>query len=399
MPSESLATEPTGRGDKPELVVLTNTPTPYRIPFFNALHESLQAHGAALRVFYCALREPHRHWELRLDEQAYPWQVLAGWHPSVGGWHPHLNPSVVPELRRARPRWILSAGAWNLPTVLLAAHHLLTGTTYRIFWSEGHEKSVLHPSGLIAAVRRRALRAYDAVAVPNEASARFVRSETGEQTRVLLLPNTVDDEFFRQPTQAERTTARKYFGVTEDRAVILSVAQLEDRKGILELLSGYERLPDQLRVNTVLVLVGEGSFRSVLETRARALASGEVRVVGHLDESGVREWLWAADVFALATKLDPNPLSVIEAAFCGLPLIVSRQAGNVGELVQDVNGMVLERIDPEHVTAVLQRFLMRRRETWRAMGERSMGIADVGFRRRNVARHFVEELMAGSGSG
>src|SRR6185437_10921689 len=98
--------------------VLTNTPTPYRIPFFNALSDALKSHGAALRVLYCAMREPHRHWELCLHEQQYPWMILGGWHPSIGSWNPHINPSIVAHVRRLRPTWILSAGALNLPTVL-----------------------------------------------------------------------------------------------------------------------------------------------------------------------------------------------------------------------------------------------------------------------------------------
>jgi len=256
---------------------------------------------------------------------------------------------------------------------------------------------VLHPRGLIALARHRALRAYDAFAVPNEASARFVRTEAGDDATVLFLPNTVDDEFFTQPTLGDRRTARRRLGISETTKVIVSVAQLEPRKGVLELVSGYEALVNEVRANSMLALVGEGSLRCVLDARAKSLSHGEIRVVGHADSLGVRNWLWAADAFALATKRDPNPLSVIEAAFSGLPLIMSRQAGNTDELVHPgVNGMVLEQNDSNTIASVLGQVISQPSETLRVMGARSHEIAIHGFGQSRVARQFVDDLFLAS---
>jgi len=378
----------------PELVIVTNTPTPYRISFFNSLQNALENRGARLRVLYCALREPHRHWDLQLDSQNYPWTIMAGLHPTLRGWHAHINISVIRHLRLGRPTWIMSAGAWNLPTVLLAAQPLIAGEACRIFWSEGHARAVLHPHGPIAVVRRRALRSYSAFAVPNEASARFVRREAGAKARVILLPNTVDDEFFSSPSTVDRALSRQKLGLSPSTSLLVSIAQLEDRKGVTELVSGYERLAPELRDTTVLAIIGSGSLKAVLEARAQALTCGEIRLPGHLDQMKIRDWLWAADAFVLASKLDPNPLSPIEAAFCGLPLLLSRQAGNVDELVHEgVNGFVIEEHDAVSVAAILRQFLLLDQTARQRMGEASSEIANRAFRRRNVAERFARELI------
>ena len=374
--------------------MLTNTPTPYRIPFFNVLYDVLHKRGAGLRVLYCAMREPHRRWTFRLDEQRYPWKVLPGWHPSVSNWHPHFNPSIVTQLREIRPAWILMGGAWNLPTTLLASQRYIAGDAHRIFWSEGHTRAVLHPRGLIAAARRRALRTYDAFAVPNDASARFIRAETGDSKPVMLLPNTVDDDFFKTPTLADRQAARAELGIPWSKSVIVSICQLEDRKGVLELVAGFERLPCNMRRDAMLVLIGSGSLRPVLDARASESSCGEVCLVGHLDMVDIQRWLRVADVFVLNSKRDPNPISVIEAAFSALPLIVSRQAGNVEDLLRDeLNGFVLEHHAADHVAVVLQRFLALDSGTRRQMGARSAETAHRGFQRHRVAENFANALM------
>lgn len=378
-----------------ELVILTNVPTPYRIPFFNSLHEALNEFDATLRVFYCASREPHRHWQVPLEEQRFPWHVLPGWHPSFRGWHPHVNCSIASMLRRVQPTWLLSAGAWNLPTVLLATQRWLTCRALRIFWSESHAGAVLHPTGPIALARRRALRLYDAFAVPNQASATFVRSEVGGTATILRLPNTVEEEFFVTARTAHRRAVRARLGIPQDSHVILCVAQLEERKGVSELVAAYQQLSASARMRSMVVLLGEGSLRGSLEARARSLAIGQLRVLGHVSRDRVLEWLTAADLFILPTKFDPNPLSAIEAAFAGLPLLLTKEAGNAAELVVDgENGFVIERCSPGSITIALERFLGLESVRQRAMGARSSEMAHRGFRREIVARRFATELTA-----
>jgi glycosyltransferase involved in cell wall biosynthesis len=46
------------------------------------------------------------------------------------------------------------------------------------------------------------------------------------------------------------------------------------------------------------------------------------------------------------TKNDPNPLTLIEASYAGLPIITTRFAGNCNELVfEGENGFVLDEIE------------------------------------------------------
>jgi glycosyltransferase involved in cell wall biosynthesis len=58
-----------------------------------------------------------------------------------------------------------------------------------------------------------------------------------------------------------------------------------------------------------------------------------VSLIGHRGLDDMLELYAAADLFALPSRRDPSPLSAIEAAAAGLPLLLSDRAGNHADLV------------------------------------------------------------------
>ena len=380
---------PTGR-----LVVLTNAPSPYRITFFNGLRRTLGRYHCDFHVLYCTAREPHRHWEVRLDDQEFDWEILPGKRVRIGSLGFHVNASVFRKLRELRPSWLLNAGSWATPTMLMTTQRRGNSDYPRLFWSEGHRDAVMHPTGTVARVRRYCLSRYDGFAVPNAASADFVRQETDPAKPVLSLPNTVDDQFFRQARDLDRKALRRRLQVPPGDTVLTTVAQLEERKGVIEFVKSFRFLSDTVQPNTSLVVLGDGPLLAKIQHLVSETGGTGVRVLGHQDQTSVREWLAVSDAFVLATRRDPNPLSVIESAFAGLPLILSKAAGNCPELVEDGNnGFVLHELDPASIARVLNRFVATSPEVRRRMGDRSFELAVSGFELGQVCESFVNELM------
>lgn len=83
-----------------------------------------------------------------------------------------------------------------------------------------------------------------------------------------------------------------------------------------------------------LVLIGDGQFRTQLETQASALGlSGRVRFAGELPSgSSVRAELDRAHLFVLPSRSEGLPRALIEAMACGLPCIGST-VGGIPELL------------------------------------------------------------------
>ena len=114
----------------------------------------------------------------------------------------------------------------------------------------------------------------------------------------------------------------------------VAVGRLVRRKGVDTLLRAWPEVrrgvPD-----AELVVVGDGPQRSRLTDLARRLGvDASVTFTGGLDPVGVREWLWRSEVFALPMRvrlggLDAEGLGLaaLEAAACGLPVVVGDSGG------------------------------------------------------------------------
>jgi glycogen(starch) synthase len=114
-------------------------------------------------------------------------------------------------------------------------------------------------------------------------------------------------------------------------------------------------------------------------------------VLGQLPPEDVRRVLWAADSFVLNTRLDPNPLSAIEAAAAGLPIVMSAAAGNVHEVVEAPNAgfVIRDAADPSDA---LRAVLSASDTELAEMGARAAEVARTQFDATAVARSLVKQL-------
>jgi glycosyltransferase involved in cell wall biosynthesis len=372
------------------LVVLSNIPTPYRTAFFDALAEEAARAGKRFHVLYCAKTEPGRHWPYEPSKMKHAHTVLRGFHPSLTGIHAHLNPGVLAELNLLKPDTLLIAGSWNTPTMLVAGLNIYSPAPRRFFWSEGHADAALHKSGLIAWLRRRVYRTFDGFAVPNAKSADWAIAQAGGPRQVVTLPNAIDANFFARPSAVSRQEARRQLGLEREGRVLVQVSVLSARKGVLELANAFLGLPAAERRGAKLLFVGEGEQRSRLETLA-AGSEGAIRVLGQLPPKEVRRVLWASDAFVLNTRLDPNPLSAIEAAAAGLPIVMSAAAGNIREVVEEPKtGFVIR--DPADPSEALRSVLSASESELAAMGERAAQVARTQFDAVAVAQTLIRQL-------
>lgn len=373
----------------PTLTVLTNIPTPYRAAFFAELDHLLRECGGRLRVLYCAETERGRKWVF--DDSTRHGTVMPGFSHYVRGVAFHVNPSAIRWIRAQRPDWLLVAGSWNTPTMLMVSA-AERGRTPRIFWSEGHAEAVLHPGGWIARLRRLVLGSFDGFAVPNERSEDFVRTQIKGDVPVIRLPNSVDESFFdRRLVDVGAVRAR--LGFDDSVRLVAIVASLEPRKRVVESVRAFGRLDPNVRMNVRLVVVGTGSLLPEVELAAASIEG--VSLLGHLEAEGVRDVLAAADGFLLASSYDPNPLSVLEAALCGCFVMVADSVGNSEELARE-SGIVFSGQDAggivDAIQVALDKFCRLSREEIRSAADRGRHHALANCSRRSVARGLLDGL-------
>jgi len=382
------------RDEMRRLVFLTNIPAPYRCTFYNELAKESARNGIGLTVLYCARTEPNRQWQISPSAFLHDAVFLGrGFHPTIRGVSFHFNLDVGLVLRGLQPDLVVCAGSWNMPTSWFALRTARAIGAKVLFWSEGHADAVRNPLGPVAWIRKRFLRAYDAYAVPNQRSADWILGEARQEKPIVLLPNTVDGEFYRRHGAGERQLARNRLGIPAATRLLVQVSALEPWKGVRELLTAFVSLRSELATGAMLVLVGDGSLRGDLERGVDAAGCADrVKVVGHVDHELVREWLMAADAFVLNTLRDPNPLAPIEASFAKLPLLLSARAGNHDELLTPSTGFSIA--DPSSPGGVLERFFETERGQLSAMGEAAYENAARTFAIDSVCTALLEQLDA-----
>jgi glycosyltransferase involved in cell wall biosynthesis len=159
---------------------------------------------------------------------------------------------------------------------------------------------------------------------------------------------------------------------------------------VLELANAFLGLPAAERRGAKLLFAGEGELRAQLEALA-AGSGGAIRVLGQLPPEEVRRVLWAADAFVLNTRLDPNPLSAIEAAAAGLPIVMSAAAGNIREVVEvPQTGFVIR--DPSDSSEALRAILSASDTQLAALGARAAKLACTQFDAVSAAKSLISQL-------
>jgi glycosyltransferase involved in cell wall biosynthesis/uncharacterized membrane protein YbhN (UPF0104 family) len=185
------------------------------------------------------------------------------------------------------------------------------------------------------------------------AAADTFRRSLGD-TEVAVLPNAIDVEDWREPTQGLVEAAL----VVADPAApvtLVSVMRLMPRKRPVHLV----RLFASVRAATPgadvrLVIVGDGPLRRRVERRvARSGLSGVVRLTGRLTREQVHDELRAASVYVAPAPKESFGIAALEARCVGLPIVASRASG-VGEFVRHQEDGLLVGGDAEMARALVR---------------------------------------------
>jgi glycosyltransferase involved in cell wall biosynthesis len=152
-----------------------------------------------------------------------------------------------------------------------------------------------------------------------------------------------------------RGEARRQLGIPAGALVVGSVGRLHPDKNHRLLLRAAARLRSQ-GVDVFVVIVGDGPERAVLATLA-----DELGVAGHTiflgERTDVERILPAFDAFALPSKTEGTPVTLLEAMAARVP-IVATAVGGIPEILQDGRDACLVTLEGENAVAELAAALL-----------------------------------------
>lgn len=200
----------------------------------------------------------------------------------------------------------------------------------------------------------------------------LVEEERVPATRVVELPNFLEEQAFCHVGAAVRGARRSSWGVPADAFVVGTVARLVPVKNQATLL----RALPYVAANVHLVLVGAGPSRPKLEDLARDLNVGSrVHFTGQLVEPiNLHQFF---DVSVLCSRSESSPNSVIEALAAGCPVIAT-PVGGIPEVIADRHTGLLVPVDEPQALAASVEELRRDAELRRRVS--AAGLAHVRTR-------------------
>ena len=318
---------------KRKVTLITEIISPYRIPLFNVLakHPAVDLH-----VLFLAETDPGlRQWNVYKNEIEFSYEVLPSWRSRLGKFNVLLNRGLGGALRQTSPDAIV-CGGYNY----LASWQALWWARSRhipfLLWSESNLHDLRHEHKAVEFLKNEFLRRCGGFVVSGLAAREYLRTHGIEDRFVYTAPNAVDNALFaaaaakaRQDPDATRSSLSlpsRYF---------LFIGRLVKEKGVFDLLAAYAKLEKDVRRGIGLVFAGDGEVRPELEEQARAVSPGVIRFAGFVHREHLAKYYALADALILPTHTDTWGLVVNEAMACGLPIVVSRVAGCVADLVDE----------------------------------------------------------------
>ena len=162
--------------------------------------------------------------------------------------------------------------------------------------------------------------------------------------RIRVIYYGIDAAQFRPPIEGERAATRAAIGWPTDRPIALFIGALGDRRKGLDTLLRAWQLVERSTSDPLLVVIGHGAMRAELQRQAvDAGINRSVTFLGFRDD--VPQLVRAADMLIAPTRYEAYGLGVHEALCCGLPAIVSAQAGVAERYPAELKALLLPDAD------------------------------------------------------
>jgi glycosyltransferase involved in cell wall biosynthesis len=171
------------------------------------------------------------------------------------------------------------------------------------------------------------IRNSDIVTVPGSISRQFLIDYGVDKTKIVILPNTVDQVRFK-PQEVNK----KYDIITIGRLVGVKHIEI-----LLEIITKLKKFRKDIKVG----IAGSGPLKTELEQLATNLnLQNNVEFLGFVEDASL--FLNSGKVYVLTSESEGLPTAMVEAMACAVPCVVSK-VGNIPDVVTNgKNGVIID---------------------------------------------------------
>jgi glycosyltransferase involved in cell wall biosynthesis len=168
------------------------------------------------------------------------------------------------------------------------------------------------------------------------------------------IPNGIDLEKFKPKKNHELSNTQFNSNKQYDQPNLLNtqllfVGRIEEVKGLDILIQALEDMP-----NVTLNIVGEGSMDEEIKKQA-IIRKVDVKFHGKLTGQDLVRRYQESDIFILPSRSEAFPLTLLEAAACGLPIVATKVGDNERIVKDRINGYAVPAEDPHALTIAIRK--------------------------------------------
>lgn len=380
-----------------KIAIYTNILSPYRKHFFDLIANECFKREIDFKVFVMAYTEPDRQW--KYDEYKAPYtELLEGKTLVVKHAYIHFNKHLIESIKAYSPNVMICAGSYLCPGIWILANKKKKLGYKCYFWSESHINQQRDNNEIVSIIleylRRHIYRKFDAFLYAGKLSYDFIKKYAGNNAEGIFVPNLIDEKKFtnaRNKSQAEKDSIREMYKLPLDKKLMIMPARLSKVKGIDALLNLFIKCPSKNKAH--IAIVGEGGLKKKLEEIIQK-EKLPVSLLGYKNENEMLDLYAASDIFILPSFSDPNPLSCIEALWCGLPLLISDKVGNYSEVLENgKNGFVFSHENKIEAIELLNKIITANDEWFTTASEISKYKANSVYNSEKNVNRIIEELI------
>ena len=193
-----------------------------------------------------------------------------------------------------------------------------------------------------------------------------------DASKLVKIAPGIDVDHF-SPSVIDSKLIEKYR--LQNRRVIVSVGRLVHRKGQDKLI---EAMPEILKSypDTVLLLVGQGPIKSMLEKLIRHHGlENNVIFTGRIQFADLPKYIQLGEIFAMPSRdrffgLEVEGLGIVylEASACGVPVIVGKSGGAPDAVIENKTGLTVDGTNPREIAEAVCK-LLSDKELAKQMGD------------------------------
>lgn len=205
--------------------------------------------------------------------------------------------------------------------------------------------------------------------------------------RISVIPVGIEVERFHRD---DRPARRRELGIS-DEMVFVFVGRLAPVKNVPQLVEAFLAVQSAGAPRARLLIIGDGEEMGQVRLRLQGQPFGDrVTLVG--EQSDVRPYLAAADVFVLNSSSEGMPRALLEAMAVGLPAI-SPAVGSIPEVIAAGRGWMTDSRSRPSLENAMRRVLSDPRAV-EDSGNRSRSYVRQHFDSRSIAAQYRRLLAS-----